>query len=308
MYPKLGRFLKNTKFRIVMSTDYFRYLLDVEDTTKNAVVGCIDRAWDENHITFTILKELTSKVRTFSQGSGLLSGGFPFGISFDAYKASGKTETDFGDIAVMVRFTFPGARKLEGVGLLEAKRAYLDSGRFDAIKFGQLRSHGGNASSSRVLLYDCEPWNAVFPVLERSGFFWPSHFGSFLGCHATCVPTMQVLASENRTRWLHGISVPFSYQLVSRYFNGFDLEYSSVIVNQVKNGARVGLSRNIDYIIVADVSFTEEHNPDPATIEVNEGAYENLKTYARKLERRDGGESGRQDETRDIDDQAYGAQ
>ena len=53
----------------------------------------------------------------------------------------------------------------------------------------------------------------------------------------TCLPAEIALQQGKFTTELHKFGVPLSYQLVGRYFRGFDLELDPAKVQAVKNNA-----------------------------------------------------------------------
>lgn len=110
-------------------------------------------AWHEDTITHNILRKFRKQLRNLT-------------IKYDKrnfiytnanfYKNSGNVETKFGDIAIILQISYDDANIIEGVAIIEAKRIYPKTKRFDAVKIDQLERILNNATHSYLILYDCE--------------------------------------------------------------------------------------------------------------------------------------------------------
>lgn len=206
----------------------------------------------------------------------------PFAIAWDAYKADGKLEESNGDIAILVKQTFPNQSELSGVAFLEAKRTYEPTGGYDKLDWAQLSRQNSNSSYHKLLLYDHEPanlnfnayWPGLMPFQHPHPFF--EHYARFFeqyavdfSTHACVCPSRHAIAYRTRTRRLHELCVPLSHQICLRYFFGHDLDYNAQLVADVSNGVAGG----VDYLIVAHVSFVEGGESSVAAVSFNRDAY-----------------------------------
>ena len=220
----------------LISIDYADFFHRLEQSIAEAVRACYPFSWEENHITFKITEELFAKNKAISL-DGLDR---PFKILWDARKLRKPTETDFGDLGVVVRLTTWAGETLEGVGLLEAKRRDVGKSTFSATKLAQLKRIASRAPSARLMLYDfdnvsscMDNWSVQFDdhfYRRRYGLVQPH-------THCVCLPVGVAIQQPRFTTELHKFGVPLSYQLVGRYFRGFDLEFDQKKISAVKGNA-----------------------------------------------------------------------
>jgi hypothetical protein len=82
-------------------------------------------------------------------------------LVWEGFKLTGKNETQFGDIAILVRVQLLSDRYIEGVAFYEAKRQYFDvHGKpegFKAATNEQFLRISKASNASNVLLYDVDP-------------------------------------------------------------------------------------------------------------------------------------------------------
>jgi hypothetical protein len=104
-----------------MNMSFGEWLQTVEEVISSQISYCSPRAWNEDHISYSWLGELTRRMPSVTIV------GVPdyFKVAWDAYKADGPVEEDNGDIAILVKISFPNGASCEGVGFLEAKRRYV---------------------------------------------------------------------------------------------------------------------------------------------------------------------------------------
>lgn len=140
------------------------YLDQLEAVVQSAVDSAIPRNWNEDFITRTWI---TALLEFFQTRSPLPAMPRPFGVSIDAFKASGRLEIDHGDVAFLVRLNFPGGGITEGVGLLEAKRSDGDTERFPAFRRDQLEVHLAHSTCHKTLLYDTRIRRPEFRVCSE---------------------------------------------------------------------------------------------------------------------------------------------
>lgn len=80
--------------------EFYDWLKDVEDVVSSSVRSCYPRAWDENHISYTWLQNVTQNFREVT----ITDIPSHFSMAWDAYKVNGSLEREHGDIAVLVSF------------------------------------------------------------------------------------------------------------------------------------------------------------------------------------------------------------
>lgn len=204
--------------------------------------------WDEDTITRNILKELRTGLKSIKV-NGLQSS---MKIKWSLFKLTGKPETKFGDIALLVNITHQDGDRIEGVAFLEAKKRDIDSIKFGAMDIPQLSRISGNAPHSMVLLYDYDDITQFANVYSRLSIF--GDWFKWKPCtHSVVVPTKIILETQKKDTTLYKFSVPFSSQLFFRYFHGFDLEFEREAINIAKGySPSKGLPT---YLIVACVAF-----------------------------------------------------
>ena len=195
----------------------------------------------------------------------------PFKILWDVRKLRRPEETDFGDIAVLVNLTTWAAERVEGVGLLEAKRRDVGKSTFSAAKSSQLRRIAAKAPSAQLLLYDYDNVsacmdNAHLHIPETFYRHWHRQVTPFT--HAVCVPIGIALSRGKYDTDLHKFGVPLSHQVLGRYFRGFDLETNAKTLNAVKGN--IGKHGGARTIVLVGISTGDE---EPTLPEVNSNVY-----------------------------------
>lgn len=226
-----------------------RELCAVDNTIRSAISSCYPRSWNEDHITYTWLEKLRGATpKIFVPNSPRIR------VLWDAYKMDGKLEEDNGDVAFLIKVTFPNQNTLSGVAFLEAKRIY-DSGRYDALKWAQLKHMTDHSSHHHLLLYDFQEQEIQHPLT------WGCCFGGPCFCDADenkaigiVVPTFHALAYEEKSRSLTTIGYRLSEQIMLRYFRGLDLNFDQTLVENVIAGVAGG----IKYLAVAHVILSKE--------------------------------------------------
>lgn len=214
-------------------SEYFHYL---EQAITEAIRDCFPYDWEENHISFSITKTIFKKNQKISL-EGLDR---PFKILWDVRKLRKPAETDFGDIAVIVRLTTWAGETIEGVGLLEAKRRDAGKNTFSATKLSQLKHISSKAPSARLMLYDYENVSSCMDnwSIQFEDHYYRRRYGLLQPyTHCTCLPVGIAIQQGRFTTDLHKFGVPLSYQLVGRYFRGFDLELDPKTVAAAKGNA-----------------------------------------------------------------------
>jgi hypothetical protein len=133
--------------------------------------------------------------------------------------------------------------------LLEAKRRDLKKSTFSAAKSAQLKTILRRGPSARLLLYDYDNVSSCMDnwATQFEDHYYRRQFGTNPPyTHCVTVPASVALQQGRYTTDLHKFGVPLSYQLIGRYFRGFDLEMKKDTVEAVKgNATRHGGSREL---------------------------------------------------------------
>ncbi|GBG15713.1 uncharacterized protein NMK_3324 [Novimethylophilus kurashikiensis] len=247
--------------------DYAEFFHELEISIRDSIRTCYPYSWDENHISFTLTENLFARHRAVSL-EGLDR---PFKILWDVRKLRLPEEVTYGDIGVIVRLTTWAGETLEGVGLLEAKKRDIGKNTFSATKSSQLKRIISNVPSARLMLYDydnvsscMDNWSVQFEdhyYRRRYGIIQPF-------THCVCLPAGIAVQQGKFSTELHKFGVPLSYQLVGRYFRGFDLELDPAKVQAVKNNALRHGGPRIIYLIGVSTGTSE-----PILPEVNSNLY-----------------------------------
>ncbi len=232
--------------------DYFGLVQKVETTIRQIIRRCYPTSWHEDHITYCITDELGSFARM--EITGLHR---PMFVSWDARKFRGPTETALGDLGVLVHLTSWDGEQVEGIGIIEAKKRDFIGSAFSAVQEQQLVNINASAPRSRLLLYDPSDITEFGDNLPAGHSFLDSSRGADRSqrlpwSQAVTVPINLALAVRNFRPSLYKYSLPLSYQICSRYFRGFDLEFGTDVLRRVK-GFIEG-SGDPRYLLVVGVS------------------------------------------------------
>lgn len=172
-------------------------------------------------------------------------------INWTAFKLRGKNENKFGDIALLVNIHYHDGDNLEGVAFLEAKKRNKNQTKFGAVKTAQLKRIYKNAPSSMMLLFDYED---ITQFIETGIFLERWNWLVLKPC--TCsvvVPINTILHVRKKDTTLYKFSIPFSYQLFFRYFQGFDLEFRELPIKIAKGyAAHKGVPT---YLVIVSIGF-----------------------------------------------------
>lgn len=230
----------------------------IRNTIKNEHLVDFPRYWNEDQITATLLKKLRKESHKFVFNNS-------HKVEFDVLKATGTLENTNGDIGFLVEITFSNNNSLQGVAFLEAKRTYPDKyDSYDAIKWDQL-SRISKSANHRMVFYDNKPSyplsnclvdcpNYVFCILRNSDYL---NDGTYV---YTALTHHAITLKSKKREDLHEISIPFSYQIFSRYFQGLDLDFSPELVDGVKNFAQTK-SDGVKFLVVANVVIGGDSEP-----------------------------------------------
>ncbi|NEU83263.1 hypothetical protein [Nostoc sp. UIC 10630] len=215
---------------------------ELENICRQQILDSYPSDWSEDYITRKIVFEYRKLFRDI-QINGLSS--LTIKINSAAYKFTGKSETKFGDIGLIVRITHPGNRYFEGVTSLEAKIIHKNKRKFQEIKARQLNIISSNVQYPMLLLYD----NKSIEKFHDYSFF-PS---TAKQNHAVVVPIHIVESiirdkvpdyfSQNKAQnklpieansSIYQFSIPLAYQILFRYFRGLDLDFNQHLIQRIK--------------------------------------------------------------------------
>ncbi|HEY9628318.1 MAG TPA: hypothetical protein V6C84_13540 [Coleofasciculaceae cyanobacterium] len=251
---------------------FYDWLKEVEDVVSSSVRSCNPRAWNEDHISYTWLRNVTQNFRDVT----ITDIPSRFSMAWDAYKADGALEEEHGDIAILVRLTFPTQKSLTGVAFLEAKRSYSSSG-YKKLNWNQLKYQSSKVSNHQVLLYDDQQTDACVMNLLKQGYCHLCFSMPYQFTQAIVVPTPHVLALRSRTKAINSLGLPLAYKLCCRYLQGLDLDFSSQLVSAVQAGVVDG----VKYLLVAHVFQEDDREPTTQSIEINREHYSSLSSNDR---------------------------
>jgi len=155
----------------------------------DAVTRCLNLrkngTWSENMITGEVLTAIDTVEPIDWRGSGFHAG-------FRLFKASGPHETANGDIAMKLDFSAPGAGTIHGTKYFEAKKLYVETGKYGAF------------DGSQLARMQAKPGHEV--LLYRFG----QGAGDLLVGTALCIPTpMAVLLEKQGPKALDRTATPF---------------------------------------------------------------------------------------------------
>jgi|CXWL01.1.fsa_nt_gi hypothetical protein len=251
--------------------------VNLEDSFQNTIDSCIPIEWEEDTITLKIISAMWKQYQTT-----LISHRGTLQINWQPYKLK-KTqslEQRFGDIAILVNILFSDGTSSRGAGFLEAKKRNLDSRKFDAIKQKQFQRILTHAPHAQVLLYD----NMAIKNFSDLGFSNPRSHNPLAAqiprTKSITSPMNYVHTNNLNDEKIYNTSLPFSYQLCYRYFQGFDLEYDdaySSILQGIKPFSEKMNERGFpQYLMIFSVSYGRFPYDGVAKISISPEHYEKI--------------------------------
>ncbi|MDQ0737265.1 hypothetical protein [Pseudomonas sp. W4I3] len=220
-----------------------------------------DRGWNEDIITYKILNSLTKRLKKVT-----ITSPAPQNIAWDLYKFIGKNfETKYGDIAILVKFTFPNGAEKEGVAFLEAKRLYAQSNSFKALSFEQLQLQLANTHAHRTLLYvdHASSRHATNLELQYCSTFQQDALSEG---RALTVLSETTVSLEDKNLTLLDHSLPLSYILTTRYFKGMELDYDPDTVRSTKGF--INDKSGVKFLLVTHITYDLTLEPEPEKIKI----------------------------------------
>lgn len=182
--------------------------------------------WDENHISFLLMREL----RTLFSNRTINFNGWSKIVDWQSFKNRGKQETNYGDITLIVIVQFTSGETLKGIVNIEAKRDF-NSNNFESVDKTQLDRILTNTPYSHLLLYTHSRQELQQKFPDEST--WKSHMW------VSPVNTAKQMFNQTSTSdtWkILRTSFPFTMFLTSRIFWGFDLDFRDDIIKDIEEG------------------------------------------------------------------------
>ncbi|MFV0543138.1 MAG: hypothetical protein ACK5L8_05530 [Marinicella pacifica] len=255
-----------------MSSELHEFTGRLEKAIRNSLSSISAHAWDEDHITYTLLKDLQSALR-----GSRFSGHDPRSrINWETYKLRGSYETNFGDIALVVNINYKDGSSVNGVAFLEAKKRDWRKTTFSAMRVNQAKRILKNAPHAQYLLYDYEEitsfLNGSLYSEEMEHYYFrrelPVPFAPVT--RSVCVPLNLALAKGDKDTLLYRHGLPLSLVLSTRYFQGLDLEFDEQS-KRVATGflKKFGLSK---YVVKIDI-IESSAEPSEDDLHINQAEY-----------------------------------
>ena len=252
---------------------------ELENIFRKQILDSYPLDWEENYITRTLLFEYRKLFRNI-EINGLSP--LPIRIESTGYKLTGKPESNFWDIAIIVRITHPEIPTFEGVASLEAKKIHKKSRKFEEIKGKQLDIISSQSKYSMLLMYDFEPIQKHHDYSFFSSTTKPTHVAvvpidiveSIVKEKTSSLSSPKKISLDSNS--LYKFSVPLAYQIVFRYFRGLDLEFNESLLKLVKGyeteSRLVARERNLpQYILQVSVSYGDSYID--TEFDVNRGVF-----------------------------------
>jgi len=234
----------------------------MKEEIDRALTGCYPRNWNEDYITRLMISSIRDQFSNTeiaydkAQGKRVKT-------SWDVYKNTGthNMEHRHGDIGILVKLDFGGGRSLEGAAFVEAKRIYhneLDDrqSKYEKLDWSQSARVSSNSACHRTLLYDYVTYNNLNKPF------------------ALTLPTNHLMALGEKSREIYPYCEHFSYCLINRYFQGYELDYARPAVDAVKGF--LNEYQGVDYLLISHVVLSQELQPTLESIEFNHKIFERL--------------------------------
>jgi hypothetical protein len=210
-----------------VSSELYEFTGHLEKIIRNSLSNISQHEWDEDHITYTLIKDLQRGFKG-AQYSGHDSRSR---IDWETYKLRGSYETNFGDIALVVNINYKDGSSVNGVAFLEAKKRDWRKTTFSAMRVNQAKKIIRNAPRAQYLLYDYEEitnfLNGSLFTEEMESYYYRREIALPFApiTRSVCVPIDLALAKGDKDTLLYRHGLPLSLVLSTRYFQGLDLEF-----------------------------------------------------------------------------------
>lgn len=198
----------------------------LEDIFTNICTSSYPYEWDENHISFLLMKQLRE---LFSQRTIRFQNWSKI-VDWRSFKNRGKQETNYGDIALLVTVQFTSGEIFKGVVNIEAKRSF-NSENYESVDLPQLNRILDNSPHSHLLLYNHKRKELQQKFPDEAT--WKSH----LWISPINTARQMFAQTGNSDNWkVLRTSFPFTMFLTSRIFWGFDLDFRDEVIKDIENG------------------------------------------------------------------------
>jgi hypothetical protein len=235
----------------------------INETISEQIRNDIQYNWREETVVLNLLTRLRQLLNNKTINYNLE----PYKINFRLFQAFGGIETNFGDISLIIRLVYPDGEQLEGVGFIEAKIRKKKTFRFESIRVNQLRRINSNAPRALLLLLDYE--SVSFNHFDEMDYYHHRTFST----NSLVTQINTSLALNKKDTSLYKISFPFAIQLVDRYFNGLDLEFSEKSLKIAKGYAEdKGFPKHTIFLTLSPEKTEYEFSTD-----INENKYKEIK-------------------------------
>lgn len=219
----------------------------------NIVQKCPEVDWDENSLSFQVIKSIRIALDGYVLPDTDLSK-----FDIEAYKLTGKAEQSHGDIAIIVSRSFDNGFPITGVGFYEAKASSLDGHCYPAFSVQQLRRLVTNTPKLSYLLYerhaqisDTQEWTASQGRLEST-----SRKQSFF---ARVVDANLVKQYKHLEGAAYYMSQAFGYHFVYKTLSGRELDYSRPPIDTIRRWLKTTRRANALVVSISVRESEKEH-------------------------------------------------
>lgn len=205
-------------------TTWWRLTLELEQAIQQRLREFTADLWKEDAITIDVVRA----ARKVLNGASIDSDDAKAQIVAQIFKADGRLEERFGDLALLVRVTYRDGQTIEGAAFYEAKRRDWSSNKLPAAKRGQLARMHRKLWNGRLLVFD--PNRVVTRLTEIVYAPWWDEYRYPVSAHvapvtqAFSIPLGPVLQQSKFDTSLYKFGTPFACQLVLRNLQGLDLD------------------------------------------------------------------------------------
>lgn len=215
----------------IQKTSLNKFCLGIEELINDLVEANFILDWDEDTLTRKFLSQLRQRLN-----GSLITDHDNRVIFLTPYKLSKTVEKKYGDIGIIVNIEYGDGDKVEGMALLEAKRRYKDSRRYDALDWSQLDRIYKNAPHSQLLLYDFRDISefASTGLVSKKNATVNNPMTQLPVTKFVVLPLNKAIQIKKNNERLYKLSLPISYQIGYRYLNGFDLDFLTDKLQEVK--------------------------------------------------------------------------
>lgn len=204
----------------LIKSNFLKFCQKLEQKLQEEIEDSFPDKWNEDYISLRLVSTLGKmryhQIKFFNSYNNIL---------ILPYKQTGKVETKFGDIAIVLDIEFRDGDKIKGVAFLEAKRYYKEHNDYHKLDFDQLKRINSNAPHSKLLLYDFNHVTKLAPTGLDSSRGTGGMLPKIPATYISNINSNTAIKHNKKDSSLHKLAIPFSYQFTYRYLNGMDLEF-----------------------------------------------------------------------------------